>query len=433
MCAAAGEGERRKGKGRGGGGGHRRVGVGRERGAAAASSALRMRPCQLALMLLISASRGLVTRRPLAPRLTLAAAAVSRADAGPLPIALAAADGFSSDFSPGPLAGRAYSSISTSGRLGRDTHGFPGRASNAGMPRMRSAGNGNGQGFSLVDSVKEVAVLSEVVAESGVPVQRRGNALYARCPFHGDGNERSPSMSIQDDIGIFNCFACHESGNVFNYVMLKENYSFREALHMLADRYGVEKQLGVNRNAPPQPPQPAAVPDLRVRLLEVLEAAAAQYESALRQRSAKACAEMLRKRGIRAPTASLFRLGFAPSFPADYLSRTLLQQNFTAEELIDAGVSLRRHSDGSLFDRFGGRLIIPILSSAGKVVGFGGRLIEDGKGGESGDMGRSRDRGAPKYLNSKESAVFRKSETLYALSMARGAARRKNEIVIVEG
>lgn len=240
-------------------------------------------------------------------------------------------------------------------------------------------------------------------------------------------------MSIQDDIGIFNCFACHESGNVFNYVMLKENYSFREALHMLADRYGVEKQLGVNRNAPPQPPQPAAVPDLRVRLLEVLEAAAAQYESALRQRSAKACAEMLRKRGIRAPTASLFRLGFAPSFPADYLSRTLLQQNFTAEELIDAGVSLRRHSDGSLFDRFGGRLIIPILSSAGKVVGFGGRLIEDGKGGESGDMGRSRDRGAPKYLNSKESAVFRKSETLYALSMARGAARRKNEIVIVEG
>ena len=88
------------------------------------------------------------------------------------------------------------------------------------MPRMRSAGNGNGQGFSLVDSVKEVAVLSEVVAESGVPVQRRGNALYARCPFHGDGNERSPSMSIQDDIGIFNCFACHESGNVFNLSLI---------------------------------------------------------------------------------------------------------------------------------------------------------------------------------------------------------------------
>jgi DNA primase len=322
----------------------------------------------------------------------------------------------------------------------------------------------DGGRFNLLHAVRHAAVLSEVIADSGVEIERRGQAMYARCPFHGDGNERSPSLSINDEIGKFRCFACDERGDVFQYLMLKENLSFRQALSALASRYDVQRPLDSTApvSAPisvARPAPPPLTPEARTRQLSVLEASTSHYEGALRSRSAQACADMLRRRGVRSPTASLFRLGFAPPFPPDSLARVLLSGGYTAEEIIDAGLALRRN-DGSLFDRFGGRLVIPIMDAAGKVVGFGARRVETGGGGGAegregaaegaeggegaaggGEGGRRADteggargrREAPKYINSKESPLFRKGELLYALPMASAAARKENSMIIVEG
>jgi len=201
---------------------------------------------------------------------------------------------------------------------------------------------------SLADAVKEAAVLSEVVAESGVEVERRGGTTYARCPFHGDGNERTPSFSIDDERGCFHCFGCQEGGDVFAYLKLKENLTFKEALHMLAARYEVERPAGdgwVSRRPRPElpPPPPPMSPEEQRRLLDAVEAAASHYAASLHRPSAKAteCAAMLRKRGVTTGMASLFRLGYAPSYPSDHLSSALQSKGFTEKEIIDAGLAVR--------------------------------------------------------------------------------------------
>lgn len=318
-----------------------------------------------------------------------------------------------------------------------------GEAAPSGGSQGAWASNGRDGGrFNLLEAVRHAVVLSDVISESGVEVERRGQAMYARCPFHGDGNERSPSLSINDALGKFRCFGCDERGDVLNYVMLKEGLSFREALAALATRYQIQRHSGQaasprsseRRAAPPRPV--SLTPEARARQLAVMEAATNHYEAALRERSAQACADMLRRRGVRSPTAALFRLGFAPASPSDHLTRCLLSGGFTAEEIVDAGLALRRSSDGSMFDRFGGRLVIPILNAGGHVVGFGARRVDGGSGepreeGVEGEGAGKRE--APKYINTKESSVFRKGEILYALPMASAAARKRDCIIVVEG
>jgi len=242
--------------------------------------------------------------------------------------------------------------------------------------RSQSSGGGGGGGGPLrrrpddyIARVKEAAVLSEVIASTGLELIPSGPTFKARCPFHKGGEERTPSLSIDDRTGYWKCFSCQEGGDVFRFLMLSEGMEFREALAAVAAQYGVERSPAPAGSGPApawrRPSEAGAVAGRgggaagaasapapageaggagAERLLEALDAAAEVYEVSLRDRSAAQCAAMLRRRGIRAKTCSLFRLGYAPSRPSDSATAALRARGFTEEELLAAG--MRQPRDG---------------------------------------------------------------------------------------
>ena len=273
------------------------------------------------------------------------------------------------------------------------------------------SGRSGGSGDSLSRRTREAAQLSEVLEEANVPLQRRvDGSVWATCPFHGDGNERTPSMKVDDEAGTFYCFACKESGSVFDFVMKTEDVEFGEAVRSLAERYEVE---GFDTYSP-RGGGAVSVPGARAailtpaqtRLSECNEAAAEFYVAQLRTPGALKCAEMLRSRGVDVALAERFGLGYAPSTDGGALCRHLVVSlGFTPQEVIQAGLATRYES-GNLVDRFRGRLMIPIHDPTGSVVGFGGRLVSDA-GGAAGSGSPP-----PKYINSAASPIFQKEKTL---------------------
>ncbi|CAO0823633.1 DNA primase [Desulfarculales bacterium] len=259
-----------------------------------------------------------------------------------------------------------------------------------------------------IDRVRLAADIADVVGRR-IRLSKKGKDLWGLCPFHGDS---APSLKVDRERGTWHCFGCGEGGSVFHFVMRDQKLSFPEAVRDLAAHYGVELPK------PQQNPEENRRQEEKDRLLRVLELAGTFFSRELESGAAAAAKEyLLTTRALNNATVKTFGLGFAPEQWGGL--RHFLAQNKVPEDLaISAGLIVRRDSGQGAYDRFRGRVRFPIRDGAGRVVSFGGRVL---------------DLGEPKYLNGPESPVFSKSRTLYNLDKARPAMRRRERALVVEG
>ena len=230
------------------------------------------------------------------------------------------------------------------------------------------------------------------------------------CPFH---DERTPSFGIDPVKKVYHCFGCGAGGDVFRFVQETEGVDFAGALELLADRYGVE----LEREA--EDPQAAARRERRERLLAVLERTAAYYARYLWEGAeAGGARSYLAGRGLAEETLRRFRVGYAPK-PWDHMVKRWRLGGYSEEDLLAAGLVKRGRQRGGVYDPFRGRLMFPLTDHRGRVLGFAGRGLGDDQ--------------RPKYLNSPEGELFHKGRNLFGLDVARAAAARSREALLVEG
>lgn len=256
--------------------------------------------------------------------------------------------------------------------------------------------------------VREKARIDEIVRDYVALKPAGGGSLKGLCPFH---DERSPSFHVTPSRGMYYCFGCQEGGDVITFVQKLDHLTFAESVEKLAGRTGVtlryvEGGAGVNRQQ-----------GQRTRLVEANRAAEEYFISRLTSPEAAPARAFLTERGFDAAVADDFRLGFAPK-SWDSLTTHLRQKGFTDAELLAGG--LVSQGNRGVYDRFRGRLIWPIRDLAGDVVGFGARrLLEDDDG--------------PKYLNTPETPLYKKSQVLYGIDRARKEIAKQQRVVVVEG
>lgn len=257
---------------------------------------------------------------------------------------------------------------------------------------------------SFLENVRESTDIVQLIS-GYVPLKQKGSSYVGLCPFH---NEKSPSFSVSQDKQLFHCFGCGASGNVFSFVMQMENYDFVDAVTMLAERANipVEQDNRNNANYEQQKKQKELV-------YEINKITARYFFEALDTENGKNAMEYVKGRNISASIRNKYGLGYS-NRNSDDLFKYLCGQGYDIDDIVMAGVAVKR--DDRYFDRFSNRLMFPIFDEYSKVVGFGGRILDDGN---------------PKYLNSPETIVFNKSKLLYSLNYARQTKRR--EIVLVEG
>jgi DNA primase len=260
------------------------------------------------------------------------------------------------------------------------------------------------------EAIEEIRIAANIVDVVGahVSLRKRGKTYAGLCPFHA---EKTPSFTVSDDRQAFYCFGCGAGGSVFDFLMRVRNLTFAEAAKELADRYGIRLP-----EASETPVQKRAR-ELADLLCEANEAAAAYFHQVLLEDSAAGPArDYLRRRAMGPEMTREFRLGYAPA-RWDGCKRHLLGRKISPQVAVQAGL-LAQKTEGEVYDRFRNRLMFPIRDLAGRVVGFGGRALDET---------------LPKYLNSPESSVFHKGRILYGLPAAREACRKEGEVLVVEG
>jgi DNA primase len=258
-----------------------------------------------------------------------------------------------------------------------------------------------------IRDIRDRINLVELISET-VGLRKRGRNYLGLCPFH---TENTPSFTVSEDRGFFHCFGCGASGDPFAWLMRTEQATFPEAVRRLAER------AGVRLPAPIEGGRDRRADDA---LYRITEAAAAFYQRALWEGAGGAVVRAyLGERAVGEDVARRYALGYAPP-TGDALVRALRAAGHPVEAALAAGVAARR-GDGTLFDRFRARLVFPIRDASGRVAGFGGRVLP----GAPAD--------APKYVNSAESAIYRKGHLVYGLHEARDAIRRRDRAIVVEG
>ena len=256
----------------------------------------------------------------------------------------------------------------------------------------------------LKSSIDIVKVVGEYVRLRRVGATGRYLGL---CPFH---QEKTPSFNVHQARQFYKCFGCGAGGDALKFVMEVDGLTFPEALKLLAERNGIPM--------PKRNEYSDADSRLRAALLEMHARAAELYQAALRGPQGGEARAYLARRGVSPEIIDAFQLGF--SDPAGQaLTRRLTEERFSPEQLQTSGLCRRRDDGSGFFDSFRGRLMFPIHNESGKVIGFGGRAMKEDD--------------QPKYLNSPETPIYRKTSTLYNLHRAREAMRRSNRAVLVEG
>jgi len=256
--------------------------------------------------------------------------------------------------------------------------------------------------------VRERARVDEVVREYVTLKSAGGGSLKGLCPFH---DERSPSFHVTPSKGMWYCFGCGEGGDVISFVQKMDHLTFAEVVEKLAGRTGVELRYVEGGTATNRQQ------GQRTRLVEAHRVAAAFYQQQLTSPDAQMGREFLKERGFDAEAAAHFGVGFAPK-GWDALTTHLRQKGFTDQELLAGG--LVSQGNRGPYDRFRGRLVWPIRDLGGEVIGFGARkLFDDDEG--------------PKYLNTPESPIYKKSQVLYGIDLARRDISKGQQAVIVEG
>lgn len=256
----------------------------------------------------------------------------------------------------------------------------------------------------LVEEIRSGNDIVDVIS-GYVRLTKKGSTYFGLCPFH---NEKTPSFSVSPNKQMYYCFGCGAGGNVITFLMEYENYTFPEALEVLANRIGIElpkqEMTAEQRKAS----------DKRARLLEVNKEAAKYFYTLLRSGRGTRAHEYFRNRGLSEETIKKFGLGYSDKY-SDDLYRYLRSKGYEDELLKDSGlISIDEKRGGH--DKFWNRAMFPIMDVRGKVIGFGGRVMGDGE---------------PKYLNSPETMIFDKSRNLYGLNLAR--TTKKNQILLCEG
>jgi DNA primase len=257
--------------------------------------------------------------------------------------------------------------------------------------------------------VRERADLVEIVRQYVTLKPAGGGAFKGLCPFH---DEKSPSFHVRPGKG-FHCFGCGEGGDVISFLMKHDGLPFGQAVEYLADRTGVQLRYAEGDDRSPREKG-----NPRHRLVEAHKRAQGFYAEHLATPEAMAARRFLDERGFDRAAAETFGLGFAPR-DGDALYKHLRQQRFTDAELVAAGlVAEGRHGH---YDRFRGRLLWPIRESSGETIGFGARRLFDD------------DRIEAKYLNTPETSIYKKSQVLYGIDLARREIARSSQAVVVEG
>ncbi len=237
---------------------------------------------------------------------------------------------------------------------------------------------------------------------------RKGKNYWACCPFH---EEKTPSFSIDPEKGLYHCFGCKEGGNVFTFLEKMEGLSYMEALRRLASEAGVD--LGRYQS------EPGPSRDESARLRGLNELACNYYQQCLLKSEAGARArDYLAGRRINGESVEKWRLGYAPD-GWDYVLNLAAKRGIDAEQVVRAGLAVRREDSPGCYDRFRNRLMFPIGDSAGRVIGFGARALSD--------------EDQPKYLNSPETPLFSKGRCFFGLAQARAQIRTGGTAVLLEG
>ncbi len=268
--------------------------------------------------------------------------------------------------------------------------------------------------MSTIDEVKAKIDIVDLVSEAGVKLRHAGKNYTGFCPFHE--NKHTPAFVVWPETGTWRCFgACNEGGDIFKFVMKREGLDFKEALHKLADRAGVQVESYQRET----PEAKEAYDNLR----KLLEDAIVFYRSHLFANK-DVLTYLREKRGLTDATIETFGLGYAPR-GYDTALKHFTQRGYSEQDLIDSGLLTVRESDqttnsqSTVYDRFHHRIMIPIRDEQGRMAGFGARIVDPND--------------IPKFLNSPETPIFSKGRLLYGLDRARKPIRAADQAVIVEG
>ena len=260
-----------------------------------------------------------------------------------------------------------------------------------------------------VSQIFDAARVEEVVADF-VALKRRGSNFTGLCPFH---NERTPSFHVSPTKGIYKCFGCGKAGNSVNFVMEHEKFTYPEALRYLAKKYNIE----IKEEA--ESAEQVAEKSAREGLMAITDFAAKYFANQLfnTDEGLSIGLSYFHGRSFSDETIHEFQLGYSPD-EWDAFSKNALKNGFSIDMLEKSGLSINK--DGKLYDRFRGRVMFPIHSQAGRVIGFGGRIMTS-------------DKTKPKYVNSPESEIYNKSKVLYGISFAKHAIAANDMCFLVEG
>lgn len=259
-----------------------------------------------------------------------------------------------------------------------------------------------------IKAVREAVRLDEIVSEY-VTLRGAGvGTLKGLCPFH---DEKTPSFTVRPQVGAWHCFGCGEGGDAISFVQQIEHLSFVDAVQWLASRTNITLRF--------EEGGAGYEPNVRRRLMDANSAAQEFFAAMLLAPGARVGRDFLRAKGFDRVAAELFGVGFAPD-GWDYLVKHLRSKGFTQKELVEAGLVSTSKSGDRVYDRFRGRLVWPIRDVTGGTIGFGARKLLDS------DQG-------PKYLNTPETPVYRKSHVLYGLDLAKRQIAKESQVVVVEG
>ncbi|MEA1927981.1 MAG: DNA primase, partial [Candidatus Auribacterota bacterium] len=254
-----------------------------------------------------------------------------------------------------------------------------------------------------IDLINSYNDIVEVISQY-LPLKRSGRNFKALCPFH---SEKTPSFTVSPEKQIFHCFGCGAGGNVFNFVMRRENMTFPEAVRYLARRAHIELPEFDSRQA-----------SKKEKLLQIMDLAAGFFHWGLtKSKNGEKARAYIRKRGINDQSVKDFKLGYAqPGW--DSFLKYAGKKNYKLETLLEAGLIIKRSKTEGYYDRFRDRLVIPVRDSRGRVIAFGARVFDDSQ---------------PKYINSPDTPLFRKGNTLFGIHQAGKAIRESGEAILGEG
>ncbi len=271
----------------------------------------------------------------------------------------------------------------------------------------------------MEDNVSKIKDRLDVVdVISGyLKVQKAGMNFKARCPFH---NEKTPSFVISPERQVWHCFGCSKGGDIFSFIQDIEGVEFPEALRILATKAGIEIDVSAKGGSA------SGGKDDKARLYEVCETATKFFEKQFLSNTGKRALEYIQNRGVNDETIKEFRLGFAPN-DWNALGTFLKNCGYSDNEIVEAGLAVKRNDASGIYDRFRSRITFPVFDLNGQVVGFTGRIFAESS------EALAKEEGQAKYINTPQTRIYDKGRILYGLNKAKMDIKQADQCVLVEG